>query len=358
MARQARGEVVDPAKVQIFHCMHRCVRGAILCGNNPDSGRCYEHRRDWIRQRLEFLASIFGIDCLTYSVMSNHLHVVLRSRPDVVATWTDREVAQRWLRLFPKRRRTGQPNEPTEADITTILNQPELVADFRNRLSDISWWMRCTAENIARLSNREDGCSGHFWESRFKAQALLDEAGLLACAAYVDLNPVRAAIADTPETSEFTGVKDRIDDLRQQNESANISDHRWERNRRRSHSGWMSPIEINEARDPLGPNPSRDQRRASLKGFLSISLRSYLELIDWTGRQIHRRKVGKVPDHLAPILSRIGLAPPAWCALIRKFDRKFKRAVGSRANLKREAKRIGKQWLHTPRDVELINGKA
>jgi REP element-mobilizing transposase RayT len=323
MARQARGEVVDPAKIQIFHCMHRCVRGAILCGNNPGSGKCYEHRRDWIRQRLEFLASIFGIDCLTYSVMSNHLHVVLRSRPDVVATWTDREVAERWLRLFPKRRRRDQPSEPTEADINTVLNQRELIADFRHRLSDISWWMRCTAENIARMSNREDGCSGHFWESRFKAQALLDEAGLLACAAYVDLNPIRAAIAATPETSDFTGVKDRIDDLRQQGKSENISDHQWERTRRCSQSGWMSPIEINEEKDSLGPNPSLDRRRASVKGFLSISLRRYLELIDWTGRQIHQGKIAAIPDHLAPILARIGLAPSVWCTLIRNFDRKF-----------------------------------
>ena len=354
MARQARGEIIDPAEIQIVHCMHRCVRQALLCGNDPYSGKCYEHRRQWIRERLEFLASVFGIDCLTYSVMSNHLHLVLRSRPDVVATWTDRDVAQRWVRLFPKRRRTDQPSDPTEAQINTILNQPELLAEIRRRLSDISWWMRCTAENIARRCNREDECKGHFWESRYKAQVLLDEAGLLACAAYVDLNPIRAAIAETPETSEFTGVKDRIDDLRQQSDRARISDHQWERNRRRSQSGWMSPIEINEAKDPLGPDPSPDRRRASWKGFLSISLRAYLELLDWTGRQIHEGKVGKIPDHLAPILARIGLAPPAWCALIQRFDKKFKRAVGSRANLKREATRLGKQWLHAPSDVELL----
>ena len=89
MARLARGECIDPAQVQIVHCIHRCVRRAFLCGSDPYSGRCYEHRRVWIRQRLEFLAGIFGIDCLTYCVMNNHLHLVLRSRPDVMASWSD-----------------------------------------------------------------------------------------------------------------------------------------------------------------------------------------------------------------------------------------------------------------------------
>ncbi|MGB0596092.1 MAG: hypothetical protein ACPGLY_05350 [Rubripirellula sp.] len=355
MARQARGEVINPAEIQIVHCMHRCVRRAVLCGKDPYSGKCYEHRRQWIRERLEFLASIFGIDCLTYSVMNSHLHLILRSRPDVVATWTDREVAQRWLKLYPKKRRKHEPIDPTEIHISTILNQPDLIAKLRRRLSDISWWMRCTAEKIARLSNREDECTGHFWESRFRTKVILDEAGLLACAAYVDLNPIRATIAETPETSDFTGIKDRIDDLRTRSDCVRISDHQWERNRRRSQSGWMSPVEINEAKDPLGPIPSRDRRRASRKGFLSISLRAYLDLIDWTGRQIRKGKVGKIPDHLAPILARIGLVPADWCVLIRNFDTKFKRAVGSRANLKREAIRVGKQWLHTPNDVELIS---
>ena len=132
-----------------------------------------------------------------------------------------------------------------------ILNQADLLAERRKRLSDIRWWMRCTAENVARRANREAQCTGRFWEGRFKAQLLLDEASLPACAAYVDLNPIRSALAQTPEQSEFTGAKDRIDDLSERQDRRRVNSHQWERSRRRS--GWMRPIEIDELRDPVGP---------------------------------------------------------------------------------------------------------
>ena len=231
-------------------------------------------------RRLEFLASIFGIDCLTYTVLSNHLHIVLRSRPDIVNTWTDEEIARRWLRLFPKRKKKdGSPAAPSASELHMITADQERLKELRSRLSDISWWMRCTSENIAKQANREDECTGRFWEGRFRAQLLLDEASLLACAAYVDLNPIRAALAETPETSEFTGAKDRIDDLKAGSADAPADTHAWERSRRRGRSGWMSPLEINERLDPVGPEPNPTSRRASQKGFLPMSLARYLELL-------------------------------------------------------------------------------
>lgn len=346
MPRKARCEVADPDAVQVFHSVQRCVRRAFLCGEDRFSGQSFEHRRGWIRGRLEFLASVFAIDCLTYTVMSNHLHLVLRTRPDVVADWSDEQVARRWLRLFPNRKKDdGTPEEATKPELDMIVNQPEVLAERRRRLSDVSWWMRCVAENIARRANREDECTGRFWEGRFKLQILLDEASLLACAAYVDLNPIRSAMAETPETSEYTGAKDRIDDLDERADRTRASTHAWERSRRRQRSGWMSPIEINESSDPVGPCVEESGRRASFKGFLAVSLVRYLELLDWTGRQLRQDKIGTIPKHLAPILSRIGLDPPGWCDIVRKFGRVFKRAAGTPESLAQEAIRCGQSWL-------------
>ncbi len=95
-------ETFDPAEVAIVHCVQRCVRRAFLAGVDAVTGKNYEFRREWIRRRLELLASVFGIDVLAYAILSNHLHVVTRTRPDVVASWSDREVAIRWLRVFPE----------------------------------------------------------------------------------------------------------------------------------------------------------------------------------------------------------------------------------------------------------------
>ncbi|TWT75446.1 hypothetical protein [Allorhodopirellula solitaria] len=81
MPRQARGEVLDPSQVQVVHRTQRCVRRVGLFGGDPLTGNSYEHRRGWIRDRLEFLASVFAIDCLTSSVMHNHIHLALRNRP-------------------------------------------------------------------------------------------------------------------------------------------------------------------------------------------------------------------------------------------------------------------------------------
>jgi hypothetical protein len=265
-----------------------------------------------------------------------------------VQTWSDEEVARRWLRLFPKRKREdGSPEIPNQADLQLITGDPKRVEELRRRLSDISWWMRCTAESIARRANREDECTGRFWEGRFRAQLLLDEASMLACAAYVDLNPIRAALAETLETSDFTGAKDRIDDLQAPADRAGNT-HAWERGRRRCKSGWMSPLEIDERLDPLGPDPDPTARRASQKGFLPISLARYLELLDWTGRQLRATKRGAVPSHLAPILTRLGMDSEDWCQVVGGFGRVFRRVAGTPASLQAEATRRGQRSMHAP----------
>ena len=143
--------------------------------------------------------------------METHYHSILRTRPDIVALWSDREVATRWLTLFPRHcdiRGAAMPL--SEEEIGALVDRPERIAELRRRLCSLSWFMGRLNEFIARVANKEDKVKGRFWESRFKCQALLDEAATVSCMVYVDLNPIRAGLAGTPGKRDFTSIQERI----------------------------------------------------------------------------------------------------------------------------------------------------
>jgi REP element-mobilizing transposase RayT len=364
MPRPLRSDVFRPEEIAILHCTQRCVRRAYLSGIDSVSGKDYSYRKEWIRQRIEKLASVFGIDVLTYAILSNHLHVVLRNRPDVVAAWSDRQVALRWLQIFPGKRIDEQLGDPTTTDVEALANNPERMAVVRLRLSDVSWFMRALSEPIARLANQQEKCTGCFWEGRFKAQRLLDEAALLACCMYVDLNPVRAAMAESPEESQFTSAYDRIKALQghtvesaaapmqtiTREEAAKIlkssspeelAERRKAAKKRRgpriARDAWLAPLELNPR--VTGPAVSKDGLRASDKGFLEMSLEDYVALLYWTGRQGRGDKSGKITAEHAPILARLGIAEKMWCDLVWNFKKYFgkSRGPGSPDRMREEA---------------------
>jgi hypothetical protein len=193
--------------------------------------------------------------------------------------------------------------------------------------------MKCLSEPIARRANREDDVTGHFWEARFKAQPLLDETAIAACMAYVDLNPIRAAVAQTPETSEFTGLHDRIADRQAAAAAAAVTvacttstvaqDIKTEHG---SKAGWLAPIAL-EPEDKSSRARHTD-RRLTNRGCLFMSLDQYLQLIDWTGRQLRLDKPGQIPSHLDPILTRLDCSPETWLDLIANFRRRFPTEAG------------------------------
>ena len=365
MPRIPRAEQFDPTSVCIVHLVQRCIRRAYLAGFDVVTGKNFEFRREWIRCRMERLASVFGVDVLTYAILSNHMHVVIRTRPDVIAGWSDSEVALRWLRIFPGRRIDEQLAEPTTNDVETLANNAERILAIRTRLSNPSWFMKALCEPIARLANKQDEATGHFWEGRFKALAITDEAGLLACSMYVDLNPIRAAMAQTPEESVHTSAYDRIKSLQgatipsaaaelvtiETSEAGRIlrtstPDQLKKRNlaakKRRGPSilrdAWLSPLTINE-RATVGPQASTTGVRASDKGFLSLDLRDYLTLLDWTGRQRGTVVKADIPKELDPILKRIGIDGRMWVDLVWRFKKYFGRssAAGSPQSLRESA---------------------
>ena len=156
MPRVLRDEQFHTDEVGVAFVTQRCVRRAWLAGEDPVTGKDFSFRKEWIRRRLEALASVFAVDVLTYAILSNHMHQILRNRPDVVKTWSDEEVAIRWLKVFPGRRIEEQLAEPTEVDVQQLCASKERLKEIRSRLSDISWFMKALAEPIARRCNKKD----------------------------------------------------------------------------------------------------------------------------------------------------------------------------------------------------------
>ncbi|MFM7056124.1 MAG: transposase [Planctomycetota bacterium] len=332
MPRINRREIFSESDVQVFHTISRCVRRNHLCGRDRSSGRDYSHRREWIRIRLEELSGIFAIETLSYALMANHMHLVIRTRPDIAVTWSDDEVALRWWTLFPKRRSLdGLPEPPTAEELNHIRNNAVGLAEKRRRLSSVSWFMKCISEPVAKRANREDKVTGHFWEARFKAQPLLDETAIAACMAYVDLNPIRAGVSPTPETSEFTSIQDRIADrqgITCKSSEAGSTPRASDENTRDEHgreAGWLAPIAL-EPREAPADVPGT--RRLTNRGCLWMSLDQYLQLVDWTGRQLRQNKPGLIPSHLDPILTRLDCSLETWFDLVKNFRRRFLTEAG------------------------------
>ena len=143
--------------------------------------------------------------------MSNHHHLVLHVDFKSAKQAEPKEIVRRWHQLC-KPKDVSQKFINSEHLEPYEINQLNVLIDtWRTRLFDISWFMKLLNEKIARQANKEDECTGHFWESRYKSQALLDEKAILSAMAYVDLNPIRAAMADTPENSDHTSIKQRIE---------------------------------------------------------------------------------------------------------------------------------------------------
>ena len=351
MPRPQRSEQFDASEVCICHTVQRCVRRAFLAGVDPLSGTDYSFRKEWIRRRMEALASVFAVDVLSYAVMSNHIHQILRNRPDVCTLWSDEEVAIRWLRVFPGRRLEEHLAEPTENDVKTLVRDKDRLAEVRRRLSDISWFMRALAEPIARMANRQDECTGRFWEGRFKCQRIVDEAGLLACSMYVDLNPVRAAMADSPDQSVHTSAYDRIEadrgrtidsaafDLKpipteeagRKVRQTPVDQLRTERRRKRRNptgrrirrDAWLAPLRMNPKTLSSDAEQHREGYRSSDKGYLSLDWSDYKRLLRWTAKQRDWGGSDRVPKSLRSTLQNLGIDLSMWRDLVWNWPKYF-----------------------------------
>ncbi|MFQ3246374.1 MAG: REP element-mobilizing transposase RayT [Arenicella sp.] len=307
-----RKSLVSVEHTPYYHCVSRCVRRAYLCGYDRLTTKSYEHRRNWLELKLLRTADLFAVKLCSYAVMSNHYHVVLHIRPDISQQWSEYEVVKRWHQcfkgtLFSQRFINGEPLIEAQWKALRID-----IKRWRRRLCSISWFMRIVNETIARQANKEDKCTGRFWEGRFKSQALLDERALLSCMAYVDLNPIRACMATTPEQSDHTSIKYRLELL----EKGEIQ-----------HSSLESFVGTTEK--TIG---------------IPFKLKDYLELVDWSGRIIRTDKRGHIDNALPDILSRLGLDIDVWKILTTEFEMHFQCWVGSEHIVRRVCE--GKGYSH------------
>ncbi len=334
---QPRHSLIDPQATTYYHCIARCVRRAFLCGRDRLTGRSFDHRKGWIVERLAALAEIFCIRVCAYAVMSNHLHVVLQIDPAAAESLPWEELNRRHARLFPV----------LHAQMETWAEEKvqERMELFRSRLAEISWFMRCLSESIARRANREDGCKGRFWEGRFKSQALLDEAALLTCMSYVDLNPVRAGLAESLEGSDFTSIQQR---LRQAagRLPAGPADPAKDARRVRTAGGRASGKASSGVRvrlagfcrgrsAPVRPSgPRADRALGGEAGDrLPVSFGDYLALVQWAGQRLEAGKRGALspalPASSRAVLVGLDLDPEHWLDAVQEFGRHFFTCAGS-----------------------------
>ncbi|MDF1527544.1 MAG: transposase [Sedimenticola sp.] len=311
-----------------YHCVSRCVRRAFLCGIDPLTGRSYEHRRGWIEERLLALPRSFAIAISAYAVMHNHTHVVLYVDTERATNWSQRQVVEQWHGLFNGTQLSQRLLKDDPLCTAEWAQLQVVIETWRERLQSVSWFMRCLNETIARQANAEDGCTGRFWEGRFKCQALLDESALAACMAYVDLNPVRAGMAGTPESSDYTSIQRRIRfaqdlDCSDKTNSAN-----------------------NKATQPKELQPFVGYPRKPMPNGLPFRLNDYLELVDWTGRAIRDDKRGAIPYDLPPLLDRLQIDPKAWLIMTSSFEGRFKSLVGRVDHIYAACEELGQRWVH------------
>lgn len=273
---------------------------------------------------------MFAIDVCAYAIMSNHYHLVLHVNKASAESWSDEEIAQRWTALYKvpllvSRWLGGELK--SKAEINKTL---ELIDEWRERLQDISWFMRNLNEYVAREANKEEGCKGRFWEGRFKSQALLDEKVLLSCMAYVDLNPVRADMAQSLEESEFTSIYERIHLVAcQQDNSKSV----------------IPSLPAKGLAGFLGNEREMQPSVFSKIGGIEFSLLDYLALVEALGQVVRPNKRGYIPPCDNTILERLNMSAEEWLKLSESFGGKFRCAVGSTKELESYAKHTKRAWV-------------
>lgn len=306
-----RSHLIDEEGGGCYHVVSRCVRRAWLCGHDASTGRNFDHRRRWIEDRIHELSQVFAVSIYSYAVMSGHYHLVLGMDPELLRTWTDEDVAEKWLSIYPGRKPRKLDNTIHESRKAALLADETRLAKIRARLCSLSWFMRSINERLARMANEEDGCTGRFWEGRFSSQVILDDNALLACMVYVDLNPIRAGIADDLADSKHTSVRHRISLQAAQQ--------------------MMTPL---------------NRAQADGGALNQMTVADYLDLVRWTAESQREERRSTSPNQQLPdLLRRRELDSDIWVSQYLPRSQHWQRALGPDDMLRSYARRVGQRWI-------------
>lgn len=286
-----RNQLIDRENGGFYHIVSRCVRRAWLSGCDPVSGNDYSYRRDWIERLMLALTNFFTVEVLAYAVMSNHYHIVINYRPKDSKRLSAKQIARRWLAVFPPK-----PDADVDELVATMIRDTSRIKELRARLGDLSWYMRCLNAPIARRSNIEDNCTGRFWDGRYLSKPLPNERAVLACMAYSDLNPLRAGDTNRVDAPTHTALRRRLEEAADK------------------------PEKLEQAMAPLTFDVSRGCIESTGKSALTLTLQKYRAHVEWAAARVNQAHKPNDADqrNLSPDLTE----PHAWLKYFSKLRRR------------------------------------
>ena len=284
---------------------------------------------EWLVERVKHLSSLFAIEIAAYAIMSNHYHLVVKVNKTEALEWSEEEVINRWYQLYKSNNLIDRYMNEANLDDATKMQCQQLIELWRTRLYDISWYMKNLNEYIARQANKEDNCTGKYWEGRYSSQALLDETALLSCMAYVDSNPIRAGIATNLQDSDFTSIQERLAHFNtpEQQSNTNQSTEENYNNSNRQQPPKLKPFSV-----------------YAQTNTLPFNLMDYIELVDWTGRQVHPKKKGYIGKDMPKVLATLNVEKADWLEKIQSFREHYAHFVGNKHTLKQLAVQNDSKW--------------
>ncbi|MEE9403569.1 MAG: hypothetical protein V3V20_01635 [Algisphaera sp.] len=321
MARMNRRNLIDLSECTCYHVISRCTRQLHLLGTDSASRA---ERKGLLLQQLERLASFTAVGIAGWSVMDNHLHLLLKVDTDAARSWSDREVARRWLKLHPARDGYRNRIEVEEGHVDVLVDTPDatFIPELRERLTSISHFMKELKQEMTQQINKLEDTIGSLWAGRFKSKRVTSESQLLTTLAYIDLNPFAAGVCKKPEAGEHTSLAARLHGVEEEEtptvQVKTISTKKTKNVRRsakqttfpREKKGWWMTVG--------GGQPGMANRRRSLMPDTTLTFGRYLKLLDAVSRLLRKGKKHMRGDSQT-ITDRIGVSPTSVAGTLKSW---------------------------------------